>query len=62
MTVEKLIKVLEKCDKNSEVFFEETTADKDGIYSVCIVNSVYEVALKEKEQWKPLRVVFSSME
>lgn len=65
MKVSELIKLLEKCDQDCEVFFEETTTkEEDGIEigSITTVNSVQEVGVREDESqpWKVERVVLSN--
>ena len=66
MTVEKLIKSLEKCDPALEVYFQETqTKQEDGVEigKISIVDAVYEVALcDDKEVFNPVRVELSSKE
>ena len=65
MKVADLIKALNKCDRESEVFFEETTMIKDGgieTGSISMVNSVYEVGIRknDSEPWSVSRVVLSN--
>lgn len=67
MKVSELIKALSKCNKDSEVFFEETqTRKEDGIEIgvTSLVNSVYEVKIRENDNdpWKDCRVVLSAAE
>ncbi len=67
MKVKSLIKALEGCDPELDVYFEETqTKTEDGVelgkYSM--VDAVYEVGVKENEDedWKVTRVVLSNEE
>jgi hypothetical protein len=67
MKVSELIKVLEKCDKDCEVYFEETQTHKeDGIEVgvMSVVNSVYECGARENDSisWNKIRVVLSTEE
>ena len=63
MTVEKLIKALEKCDKTLEVYFEETQTTKENgveIGKITLVDEVYDVALCDENQISsPVRVVLT---
>ena len=61
MKVSKLIKVLEKCDKNMEVYLQDSVPKKeDGVmvYSINQLDSVYEVKVKEEgsDEWTIARV------
>ena len=65
MKVSELIIALEKCDKDCEVFFDETqTKIEDGIEMgvVSLVNSVYECRTRKNdtEPWKADRIVLSN--
>lgn len=64
MKVHELIRVLNNCHDDAEVFFEETTTRKeDGIDvgNITAVNSVYEVGTRQNEYqpWHVKRVVLS---
>lgn len=61
MRVKELIKVLEGCNENSEVFFEETNMS-EGVGSITMVNSVFEVGIRENDAqpWNVVRVVLSN--
>ena len=65
MKVSELIKALSKCNKDCEVYFEETqTKKEDGIETgvVSLVNSVYECKTRENntDPWKAARIVLSN--
>lgn len=67
MKVHELIKALNNCHDDAEVFFEETTTRKEhgiDVGNITAVNSVYEVGtrLNEYQPWCVERVVLSSDE
>ncbi len=67
MKVSELIKRLEKCNSDCEVYFEETqTKDEDGITvgQYTIVDEVYEVGVRgeNEEKFNTVRVILSSEE
>ena len=64
MKVSELIKALEKCNKDCEVFFEEGVTEKENalwVGSIKSVTSVFEVGVREHEEnpWHVERVVLS---
>ena len=67
MKVHELIKALNQCHDDTEVYFEETTTRKEHgieVGSITAVNSVYEVGtrLNEYQPWCVERVVLSQSE